>query len=444
MYPEKPKRNGKPYQPVTRGISFWKLVVLFFAMTVGLNAAVEVFNWLKFAVIPDCGTRAGYQIAYISNSVLYLTDEATGQPHAIADVAHRIVDMRWSPNGQRIALTTDSDTRILSVDGAEIGNFALWLVVNVGPHRGRLWYWADDYDTIVAIAQGGEGNEGDWQLVRWQAGEAEATPLVMYQIRDFPQWSISPDRTQIAMVALYNGRTDLLLIDIRTGNIRTIYQDVQDTAAVEWSHDGRYVLLTNHDLYRITVADGTIMQMTQYMDVRYAHWSPDDRRIAFVNADGLFVMSADSNDALWLVDGLIQLDFVWSPNSEQLLFEFDTGGSAGFHSDLMTINRDGSGLMNLTQADHHPRRFGWSADGQYVWYKGIFESTYVVTMETGERFEVSPASRYDTVWSPDGRYAAVEIDNRLHLVEAATGERCIVHRNGSAYPYIWRPIPIDG
>lgn len=439
----KPKRKGKPYESMPRNGVFMVLVGLFLLVTIGINLAVVLYR--QATETPQCGTRAGYQIALDSNADLYLTDRNTGETQPIADTSSAYNDVKWSPDGRWIALSgVEDDERFIRILDSR-GDVHYSNTYDNHPDYALVWRWGADSETIYAFEPTGER----WELLRWRIDNPAMHHLSLHEAPEPPEWDVSPDGTHVAVITYRDNRYDVELIDTTTGLPRIVVEDVLNFAAVEWSHDGQYVLLTNRDLYRITAADGTVTQLTSLVRADYAHWSPDDSRIAYTHRGGLYVIPSEGGDAQQLVESMVQFDFDWSPDGQWLLFRLH--GDADFQFvvwDIGIVNVDGGRFMNLTQNGLSSFPLAWSADSQYILYQERDDATgdqpvYITNLATGETVQASSDSGVSARWSPDGRYVVVEIDNRLHLVEAATGERCIVHRGGSAYPYIWRPIPVD-
>ncbi len=437
------KRKGNPYETMPRNRVFMTLVGGFLLVIISITLAIALYR--QAPQTPDCGTRAGYQLAFASNSGIYLTDEATGQPNYIAEYPFPATSLTWSPNSQWLTYRqVDGDRQHIQVLNTG-GEAVATITFSRNDDRGIHWRWLPDSQTMIVVVPVADG----WWLGRWQVGDDEAVTLVNHESNIIPEWALSPDGTQIAAIIRRDNRYDVLFIDTTTGDSRTVVEDVQDSAKIEWSHDGQSVRLINRDLYRITAADGAITSLTENASVEFARWSPDDSRIAYAYRENLFVIPAIEGEAQRVVAGLGGSDLLWSPNGEWLLFVLDGNAGFGFTVwDVGVINVDGSGFVNLTHNQQISFPIAWSADSQYILYQERDDSTgdqpvYILNLATGVTLQASPDSGISADWSPDGRYVAVEINNRLHLVEAATGERCIVHRPASAYPYIWRPVPID-
>jgi TolB protein len=94
-------------------------------------------------------------------------------------------------------------------------------------------------------------------------------------------------------------------------------------------------------------------------------WSPDGRRIAFADLNGIFVMDVDGGGRQQLTDGPADDgNPAWSPIAPLIAFD----GSRGlFHGDIYVVSADGSGEMsNVTDSlplDSNP---SWSPDGRRI------------------------------------------------------------------------------
>ena len=149
-------------------------------------------------------------------------------------------------------------------------------------------------------------------------------------------------------------------------------------------------------------------------EVQSPVWSPDGRRIAFVNRrDGrtLYVMNANGS-GLRIVARVQRLATpVWSPDGRRIVFQGSGDGA------VYVVNADGSGQRTLARRGNAP---AWSPDGRRIAF-AITGKVYVVNADGSGHRTLTQLGRDGGVaslaWSPDGR-------KLLFLVEHSSAPRC--------------------
>lgn len=154
---------------------------------------------------------------------------------------------------------------------------------------------------------------------------------------------------------------------------------------------------------------------------RSPEWSPDGTKLAFFGdplASHLHVVDADGSDHLDLsgyspngVGGQLW-DFDWSPDSQSLVFSFgDDKGTAHYdiRSAVFTVRVDGSGLRQLTDADHDNLGGAWSPSGDRIAFSSTRDAgADIYSIEpTGlglQQLTNSPegVDNVGATWAPDG------------------------------------------
>src|SRR5262245_8094204 len=149
-------------------------------------------------------------------------------------------------------------------------------------------------------------------------------------------------------------------------------------------------------------------------EVQSPVWSPDGRRIAFVNRrDGraLYVMNADGS-GLRIVARVQRLATpAWSPDGRRIVFQ---GWGDG---EVYVVNADGSGQRTLARRGSAP---AWSPDGRRIAFV-ITGKLYVVNADGSGHRALRRLGRggggASLAWSPDGR-------KLLLVVEATSAPGC--------------------
>ena len=177
----------------------------------------------------------------------------------------------------------------------------------------------------------------------------------------------SPDRTKIAFWLGTYPKQQIYTINVDGSNLKQLTNNPQNQAyslKLFWSPDSSRIAYyynkagdrggKQQDIYAIDINTGTPQNITK-KPTRYdaLSWSPDGKVLAFATGDfyqqKLYTMNADSSKLTQLatqleLSGISQLP--WSYDSQQIAFTFNE--IKGEKSNLYVINRDGSGLIKLT------------------------------------------------------------------------------------------------
>ena len=198
-------------------------------------------------------------------------------------------------------------------------------------------------------------------------------------------------------------------------------------------------------------------------------WSPDGRRIAFVDYlvghYGIYTADPDGSHIERLTNGINDARPSWSPDGRMIAFsstradpsvgqcepgDFGSGG-LDCPSDIYVMNADGSGVRRLG-ADARPE-WGpvWSPDGSQIAFtrQDVGTRTDVVLMNAdgsdGRVVSSTPeGSNLRPSWSPDGSSLAyVSIRNEdwgIYVTDLMTGqERELVTNSSSVDDPVWSP-----
>lgn len=226
----------------------------------------------------------------------------------------------WSPDGSRIAFTSDLDGFLGEQEPG-------------GPSNLELYTMAPDGSEVVRLTHNTryEG-ETDWSPDgSWLAFDA-ADPFEDLQV----------------YVMGSDGRTPPSALTSGAPN-----------GHPAWSPDGSMIAFTSlrdgdREIY-VMAADGsgqTNLTNSPGSDDNLAAWSPDGSRIAFFSErDGnaeIYVMEADGSDPVRLTDSpAVDVDPSWSPDGRHIVFTSERNGEP----DLFVVTSDGSGVQALTDND---------------------------------------------------------------------------------------------
>ena len=186
----------------------------------------------------------------------------------------------------------------------------------------------------------------------------------------------SPDGSRIAFVDIHVERAEVfpsLWVMSRDGSGKRMVADAATSPT--WSPDRRIAFVLYEDAIGVVNADEsgyTVPTGDQIVDADQPAWSPDGSQIAFVAGEGhkdIMVMNADGTGVINLTNGVGDNGApTWSPDSRRILFTSQEVGQSGelLGGRIAIMDRDGSHRVTLTSHPGFDVEPGWSTDGTRI------------------------------------------------------------------------------
>ena len=165
---------------------------------------------------------------------------------------------------------------------------------------------------------------------------------------------------------------------------------------------------------------------------RYPSWSPNGRHIAYqIGGDGIGIVGIRGpleyaqginfrtidfhhfwDDGPWRI-----LAPSWSPDGSKIAFYIKHNDNNRY--DILTINPDGTGVINLTNDPDYDKNPSWSPDGEMVVYSSSptngHRNIFVVDRMGTTKLQLTDTEQNDDYpdWSPDGNQIMFLRDYKL-------------------------------
>lgn len=215
---------------------------------------------------------------------------------------------RWSPDGSRIAFVrmgdAYSDLYVVGSDGQGLQrltrNQPSYTPGSYQYVQNAVWAlspaWSPDGSTIAYVSDLNTLKNFLW-LIPASGGTPQRIEASTRLGDNVDQPSFSPDGTKIVFIHRVNRedglqrRTDLWVVDLRTGALTPLIQGGDGQYAPAWSPDGNWIVYVGrhgeaNDLFAIPATGGEPVQLTRSGVVAAPTWSPDGRALAFLQLEG--------------------------------------------------------------------------------------------------------------------------------------------------------------
>jgi Tol biopolymer transport system component/imidazolonepropionase-like amidohydrolase len=346
------------------------------------------------AISPD-----GKRIAFAAIGNLYV-QEIGGELKKITDDQFVDIDPDWSPDGSRLAFTTDRD-----------GSMKVW-IYDFATSEARLLTdriigemsfpsWSSDGSQVAFYVT-------DYRK-RWGAAVLHVAEVTSGKVRQLakgvavpgkPSWS--PDGKVIAIAALKahstrfrEGYNQFLLINTHDGSTRWVTPDSTSSLSVRgengpvWSPDGKSIAYVNKGLlYTVPVDDtGTITGAPVARSSELADnisWTRDSKSILYLATDRLKKLSVANGETTEIV-----LNFQWKrhiPTERYIVHagRLITGVDSNYQSD-MDIYIEGNRIKKIEPAGNREPGIRVVDASDKVVMPGLFEMHTHQSTGVGEK-----------------------------------------------------------
>lgn len=259
-----------------------------------------------------------------------------------------------------------------------------------------------------------------------------------YKLRSAGGVALSPDGARLAYSVNRNdgaGRpySQLFVMTLLDGRSISFSQEKDSSSGGEWSPDGQWIAYSGKlgDKSGLIVAhpDGSgakflsVLQWTNSplpsTGKRYA-WSPDSKRLAFVNA----VPGPETVDATG--DPIVITRYLYKPDYDEGLSHFND--NRRLH--IFVVDISSGEIRQLTDATHYEHSIDWSPDGREIAFVSNREPNedqffnydlFALSVVNGSirRLTTTENAEYQPRWSPDGK-TIVYLGTRRGLTDLET------------------------
>ncbi len=344
----------------------------FIIVLVGSGAIFLGYNVYRLATqltVISTSPATASQIAYLSDiagsrsgKTLYLLNLSTGISQQITRGGKLGYTMKWLPDSQTLALVDDDQVRLLNITTGALTDT-----------RQASQSWSPDGSTVLYESK---NDNNVWSWMAYDPATRNSA-LITSDLVTLP--TLTPDGKSVAFASNRN----LYLINIDGTNKRQfLAEQGKDGFAVQWSPDGKHLLLETAEydaqfgavsalILSVGDSDGSnLIPLGKAYHAGIVAWSPDSSKIAWTSdkdlnpcvagANGTGVACANGKDTV----GIERLS--WSLDSTQIAYLIDESSGSGFpgftkpHICIMSAaSMDKPQCYNVTGSDYTQMDLSW-------------------------------------------------------------------------------------
>jgi dipeptidyl aminopeptidase/acylaminoacyl peptidase len=203
-----------------------------------------------------------------------------------------------------------------------------------------------------------------------------------------------------------------------------------------WAPDGRIAFTTRTVGYLFEMdTTGNVDELVSG-PIDAAAYSPDGTELVYSTSNGSFVHILGGSGARGFRDDIlvgdpstVNIDPAWAPDGQTIVFlHGDADAPDGAPLEIWAVDRNGSNLGQVSTSVAARAGFApsWSPDGTQFTVTAVdvdgVSQVDVVSIRTGEAYQVSSGNGHGAAWSPDGQSIAFVTDDgatsTVHLVDA--------------------------
>ncbi|GAB4034143.1 amidohydrolase family protein [Spirosoma gilvum] len=188
-----------------------------------------------------------------------------------------------------------------------------------------------------------------------------------------PSWS--PDGSQIAFHAFWDGRYHIWTVSKSGGKPHQLTSGLFDDREPHWSPDGKSIAFSsdrggNYDIWQLTLADGKLTRLTKDAanDFNPA-FSPDGRQIAFISdrtdAPGIYVLAPGQSEKLVAASNDKLASPAWQPDGSKLYYNLLNKLQSGLARVSLSVGE--AIILTEPAEDVFPFRLAWLSADEYLY-----------------------------------------------------------------------------